>query len=63
MSKIIESLRGDLAALSEIDAIDKATLREFDAICPLPARESGAQAVRLTGIGCAASPGAAKTTP
>ena len=39
MSKIIESLRGDLAALVEIGAIDKITMREFDAICPPPVRE------------------------
>ncbi len=39
MSKIIESLRGDLAALYEAGAIDKVTMREFDAICPPPVRE------------------------
>ena len=36
MSKIIESLRGDLAALHEAGAIGKVTMREFDAICPPP---------------------------
>ncbi len=42
MSKIIESLRGDLAALHEAGAINKVTMREFDAICPPPVREFGA---------------------
>jgi hypothetical protein len=36
MSKIIESLRGDLAALQKAGAIGKVTMREFDAICPPP---------------------------
>jgi len=31
---LIESLRGDLAALHQAGAIDEATKREFDAICP-----------------------------
>mgnify|MGYP000086901622 CR=1 FL=1 len=39
MSKIIESLRGDFAALYQVGAIDKITMREFDAICPPPVRE------------------------
>lgn len=39
MSKIIESLRGDLAALHEAGAISKVTMRQFDAICPAPVRE------------------------
>ena len=43
MSKIIESLRGDLAALSEVGAISKVTMREFDAICPPPVREFNAE--------------------
>ena len=34
MSKIIESLRDDLAALHEVGAISKVTMREFAAICP-----------------------------
>ncbi|VFT08536.1 DNA-binding protein [Pseudomonas aeruginosa] len=42
MSKIIESLRGDLAALHEAGAIGKVTMREFDAICPPPVREFSA---------------------
>lgn len=41
MSKIIKSLRGDLAALHEAGAIGKVTLREFDALCPPPVREFG----------------------
>ncbi|MEN4918369.1 DNA-binding transcriptional regulator [Achromobacter spanius] len=39
MSKIIESLRGDLAALHKAGSIDKITMREFDAICPPPVRK------------------------
>lgn len=39
MSKIIESLRGDLAVLHEAGAISKVTMREFDAICPPLVRE------------------------
>ena len=39
MSKIIESLREDLATLHEGGAIDKVTMREFDAICPPPVRD------------------------
>ncbi|MDR2013063.1 MAG: transcriptional regulator, partial [Rhodanobacter sp.] len=42
MSKIIESLRGDLAMLHKAGAIDKVTMREFDAICPPPVREFNA---------------------
>ena len=41
-SKIIESLRGDLAALHDAGAIGKVTMREFDAICPPPVREFSA---------------------
>ncbi len=40
MSKIIESLRGDLAALHDAGAIGKVTMRQFDAICPPPVRHS-----------------------
>lgn len=42
VSKIVESLRGDLAALPESGAISKVTMREFDAICPPPVREFSA---------------------
>ena len=38
MSKIIESLRDDLTALYESGAINKLTMREFDALCPPPVR-------------------------
>jgi len=41
-SKIIESLRGDLAALHDAGVIGKVTMREFDAICPPPVREFSA---------------------
>ncbi|KIZ32780.1 helix-turn-helix domain-containing protein [Stutzerimonas stutzeri] len=46
MSKIIESLRDDLAALHEVGAISKLTMREFDAICPSPVREFGAADIK-----------------
>ncbi len=39
-SKIIESLREDMALLYKIGAIDKATLRGFDEICPAPVKAS-----------------------
>ncbi len=39
MSKIIESLRRDLVTLHEAGAINKVTMREFDAICPPRVRE------------------------
>jgi putative transcriptional regulator len=45
-SKIIESLRGDLAALHNAGAISKVTMREFDAICPLPVREFSADDIK-----------------
>lgn len=38
-NKLIESLRGDLAALHDAGAIGKVTMREFDAICPPPVRK------------------------
>ncbi|SEI18025.1 hypothetical protein NLK61_02220 [Pseudomonas fuscovaginae UPB0736] len=41
-SKIIESLRGDLAALHGAGVVTKVTIREFDAICPTPVREVSA---------------------
>ncbi|MGB3288124.1 MAG: DNA-binding transcriptional regulator [Burkholderiaceae bacterium] len=46
MSKIIESLRGDLAALHEAGAISKVTMREFDAIRPAALREFGATDIK-----------------
>ena len=46
-SKIIESLRGDLAALQDAGAISKVTMREFDAICPPPVGCEGKGALLL----------------
>lgn len=46
MSDIIESLRGDLAALHKAGAVGKVTLRNFDAICPPPVREFSAADIR-----------------
>ncbi|ULU23316.1 helix-turn-helix domain-containing protein [Dyella terrae] len=46
MSKIIESLRDDLAVLHEVGAISKVTMREFDAICPPPVREFSAEDIK-----------------
>jgi putative transcriptional regulator len=46
VSRIIESLRGDLAALHEAGALGKVTMREFDAICPPPVREFAAVDIR-----------------
>ena len=46
VSKIIESLRGDLATLVEAGAINKVTMREFDAICPPPVRAFGAADIK-----------------
>ncbi|MCL2659174.1 MAG: helix-turn-helix domain-containing protein [Acidobacteriaceae bacterium] len=46
MSKIIESLRGDLATLYEAGVIDKVTMREFDAISPPPVREFRASDIK-----------------
>lgn len=39
MSKIIESLRDDLASLHKAGAIDKVTMREFDTVCPPPVHD------------------------
>lgn len=46
MSKIIESLRDDLATLHDVGAIGKVTMREFDAICPPPVREFSAEDIK-----------------
>jgi putative transcriptional regulator len=46
VSKIIESLRGDLAALHEVETIGKVTMRKFDAICPSPVRELDAADIK-----------------
>ncbi|MGE0330092.1 MAG: helix-turn-helix domain-containing protein [Ramlibacter sp.] len=45
-TKLIESLRGDLAALHEAGAISKVTMREFDAICPPPVRAFSAADIK-----------------
>ena len=46
MSKIVETLRGDLATLVEAGAINKVTMREFDALCPPPVRNFSAADIR-----------------
>jgi putative transcriptional regulator len=46
VSKIIESLRGDLAELHEAGAVSKITMRQFEAICPPPVREFAADDIR-----------------
>ena len=46
MSKIIESLREDLAKLHAAGAIDKVTMREFDSVCPPPVREFSAADIK-----------------
>jgi putative transcriptional regulator len=46
VSKIIESLRGDLATLQKAGAIGKVTMRKFDAICPPPVREFSAADIK-----------------
>ncbi len=46
MSKIIESLRVDLAALHEAGAISKVTMRQFETIGPPPVRELSAADIK-----------------
>lgn len=46
MSKIVETLRGDLATLVEAGAINKVTMREFDALCPPPVCNFSAADIR-----------------
>ena len=46
VSKIIESLHGDLAALDDALAITRVTMGEFDAICPPPIRDFTANEIR-----------------
>lgn len=46
MSRIIESLRGDLAGLRRAGVIDKVTMREFDLIAPPPVREMSARDIK-----------------
>lgn len=45
-TKLIESLRGDLAALHDVGALGKVTMREFDAICPPPVRAFSAADIK-----------------
>jgi putative transcriptional regulator len=45
-SKLIESLRGDLATLQNAGVISKVTMRQFDAICPPPVRQFSAADVK-----------------
>lgn len=46
MSKIIQSLRDDFAALYEAGAINKVTMREFDSLCPPSVREFSATDIK-----------------
>ncbi len=46
MSKIIESLRGDLATLHEAGAITKVTLRKLDTLCPPSVRAFSAADIK-----------------
>ncbi len=45
-SKIIESVRSDMAAFHRLGIVDKVTMREFDAICPPPVRAFSADDIR-----------------
>ena len=45
-SKIIESLRDDLAALEQAGSISKVTMRAFETICPPPVRAFDAADIR-----------------
>jgi putative transcriptional regulator len=45
-TKLIESLRDDLAALYDAGAIGKVTMRKFDAICPPPVRDFNAADIK-----------------
>jgi putative transcriptional regulator len=45
-SKIIESLRADMAGLYEVGAISKVTMREFNAISPAPVRAFSASDIK-----------------
>ena len=46
MSKIIEGIRDDLAALHDAGVVSKVTMREFDSICPPPVRPLAAADIR-----------------
>lgn len=45
-SKIVESLREDLAVLHDAGAVDKVTLRDFEKLCPAPVRDFSALDIR-----------------
>lgn len=45
-SKIVESLREDLAVLHEAGAVGKVTLRDFEVLCPAPVRDFSALDIR-----------------
>jgi putative transcriptional regulator len=45
-SKLIESLRGDLAAREKVGAFSEVTMRQFDAICPPPVRDFSAAEIK-----------------
>ncbi|WDY60217.1 helix-turn-helix domain-containing protein [Pseudomonas sp. PSKL.D1] len=45
-SKLVESLREDLAALHEAGAVTKVTLRDFELLCPAPVRDFSALDIR-----------------
>jgi putative transcriptional regulator len=45
-SKLIESLRADLAALEKVGAIGKVTMRQFDAMTPRPVRAFSAADIK-----------------
>ncbi|MFJ3483953.1 helix-turn-helix domain-containing protein [Pseudomonas sp. NPDC090202] len=45
-SKIIESLREDIAELYQAGAVSKVTMREFEAICPTSVRAFSAADIR-----------------
>lgn len=45
-SKIIESVRSDMAAFHKLGIVDEVTMREFDAICPPPVRAFSADDIK-----------------
>jgi putative transcriptional regulator len=45
-STLIESLRADMTALQDCGAIDKLTMRDFDAAYPLPLRSFSADDIK-----------------
>lgn len=45
-SRIIEALRTDMSELHGAGAVSKVTMRQFEAICPMPVRELTASDIR-----------------